>query len=89
MFGSGKAVSFAADLSRFSQVEDVVSKVQQLEPKIDILVPNAAATYGGPFESTPDSFVQKVLDLNVRSIFNLIRLMTPLLSAASKPGDPS
>lgn len=89
MFGLGKAISFAADLSKFSDVESVVQKIKAIEPKIDILIPNAAATYGGPFESTPDSFVQKVLDLNVRSIFNLIRLMTPLLSSASKPGDPS
>jgi len=44
------------------------------EEQIDILVANAGATWGGPFEPTPDWATKKVLDLNVRGIFNLVRL---------------
>ena len=54
-----------------------------------ILVCNAGATYGGPFEPTPDSFSQKILDLNVRGVFNLARLFTPLLASSATKDDPS
>jgi len=89
LFGPGKAIALAADLSKPEQVESVVAQIRSTEPAIHILIANAAATYGGPFESTPDSFVQKVLDLNVRSIFNLVKAMVPLLRAAAAPGDPA
>lgn len=70
---SGTAVGYAADLSKLSEIERLVGLLQS-EESIDILVANAAATWGGPFEPTPDWAVSKVLDLNVRSIFNLARL---------------
>lgn len=89
LFGPGKAIALAADLSKPEQVESVVAQIRSTEPAIHILIANAAATYGGPFESTPDSFVQKVLDLNVRSIFNLVKAMAPLLRAAAAPSDPA
>ena len=51
-----------------------MKKVQQTDDKLDILVCNAGATWGGPFEPTPDWSSKKVLDLNVRGVFNLARL---------------
>jgi NAD(P)-dependent dehydrogenase (short-subunit alcohol dehydrogenase family) len=51
-----------------------VRSVQDVESRVDILVCNAGATWGGPFAPTPDWATQKVLDLNVRGVFNLIRL---------------
>jgi NAD(P)-dependent dehydrogenase (short-subunit alcohol dehydrogenase family) len=51
-----------------------VREIQKEDDKLDILVANAGATWGGPFEPTPDWSSQKVLDLNVRGIFNLARL---------------
>lgn len=52
--------------------------------KVDILIANAGATWGAPFDTHPDSAFAKVMDLNVRSVFNLIRLSTPLLEKAAK-----
>ncbi|KAF2098445.1 NAD(P)-binding protein [Rhizodiscina lignyota] len=85
----GEAISIAADLSKPSEVERVVEHLKKTEEKIDILIANAAATWGGRFDETPDWAVAKVLDLNVRSVFNLVRLMAPLLEKAGKIGDPS
>jgi NAD(P)-dependent dehydrogenase (short-subunit alcohol dehydrogenase family) len=51
-----------------------VKKVQETDDKLDILVCNAGATWGGPFDPTPDWSSKKVLDLNVRGVFNLARL---------------
>jgi NAD(P)-dependent dehydrogenase (short-subunit alcohol dehydrogenase family) len=55
-------------------IERLVNEVKKTDEKIDILVANAGATWGGPFEPTPDWASQKILDLNVRGIFNLVRL---------------
>jgi NAD(P)-dependent dehydrogenase (short-subunit alcohol dehydrogenase family) len=52
----------------------LVKKVQETDNKLDILVCNAGATWGGPFDPTPDWSSKKVLDLNVRGVFNLARL---------------
>ncbi|KFZ22567.1 hypothetical protein V502_02877 [Pseudogymnoascus sp. VKM F-4520 (FW-2644)] len=86
---SGSAVGIAADVSKLSEIERLVREVNKLESKLGILVANAAATWGGPFEQTPDSSSIKVLDLNVRSIFNLVKLFVPSLEAAGTEQDPS
>ncbi|KAJ5629465.1 NAD(P)-binding protein [Penicillium herquei] len=85
----GKAIGIAANVAQVDEIERLVSEVQKLEPKLDILVANAGATWGGPFETTPDSRTQKVLDLNVRGTFNLARLFTPILESSGTKTCPS
>jgi len=79
----GRAVSFVIDISQIAGIEQLVSRVEETEDRLDILVANAAATWGGPFEPTPDASTLKVLDLNVRSVYNLIRLYVPQSSICS------
>ncbi|KAF7450137.1 hypothetical protein PtrM4_076130 [Pyrenophora tritici-repentis] len=71
---SGIAVGIAANVADTEDIERLVKKVQETEDSLDILVCNAGATWGGPFDSTPDWSSKKVLDLNVRGVFNLARL---------------
>lgn len=74
-----------ADLSKPSEVERFVKELSAVtNGKVDILIANAGATWGAPFDTHPDSAFAKVMDLNVRSVFNLIRLSTPLLEKAAK-----
>lgn len=70
----GKAIGIATNVADNAAVEALVEQVRQLEGRLDILVANAGATWGGPFATTPDWSSQKVLDLNVRGTFNLARL---------------
>jgi NAD(P)-dependent dehydrogenase (short-subunit alcohol dehydrogenase family) len=86
---SGTAVGIAANVARTEEIQRLVDEVRKREPKLDILVANAGASWGGPFEPTPDTSSQKVLDLNVRGVFNLARLFMPLLAAAGTARDPS
>lgn len=86
---SGKAVGIAANVADTKDIERLVKDIQKTDEKLDILVCNAGATWGGPFEPTPDWSSQKVLDLNVRGVFNLARLFTPMLEKAGTPEDPS
>jgi NAD(P)-dependent dehydrogenase (short-subunit alcohol dehydrogenase family) len=56
-------------------VKDVEAEVAKHGKKgVDILVANAASSWGGPFEDFEDWKSQKTLDLNVRGVFNLVRL---------------
>jgi NAD(P)-dependent dehydrogenase (short-subunit alcohol dehydrogenase family) len=71
---SGKAVGIAANVADTEAIEKLVKQVEETDGKLDILVCNAGATWGGPFEPTPDWSSKKVLDLNVRGVFNLARL---------------
>lgn len=77
----GKAIGVAANVADTEDIERLVKKVQETDDKLDILVCNAGATWGGPFEPTPDWSSKKVLDLNVRGVFNLARLYVHHLAA--------
>jgi len=86
---SGTAVGVAANVADTEDIERLVKKVQETHDKLDILVCNAGATWGGPFDPTPDWSSRKVLDLNVRGVFNLARLFAPLLERAGIRQSPS
>lgn len=66
-----------------------MSEVQKHTPHVDILLANAGATWGAPFDSHPDDAFAKVMDLNVKSVFNTIRLFAPLLQKGATAEDPS
>jgi NAD(P)-dependent dehydrogenase (short-subunit alcohol dehydrogenase family) len=85
----GRAVGIPANVAQEEDIKRLVREVQQHESALDILIANAGATWGGPFEPTPDWSSQKILDLNVRGVFNLARLFAPMLEAAGTPEDPS
>lgn len=57
--------------------------------KVDILLANAGATWGAPFDEHPDDAFSKVMDLNVKAVFTTVRLFAPLLQAAGTAEDPS
>jgi gluconate 5-dehydrogenase len=59
----------AADASDPAQVERVVAEAMQRLGKVDILVNNAGASWGAPAEEHPLEAWDKVMNLNVRSIF--------------------
>lgn len=57
--------------------------------RVDILLANAGATWGEAFDTHPDAAFAKVLDLNVRAVFNTVRLLAPLLRAGASREDPA
>lgn len=84
-----QAISIPADSSKVSEVERLVSEVSKTTSHIDILFANAGATWGEEFEKFPESAFDKVLDLNVKSVFFTIQKFFPLLSAKASLEDPS
>lgn len=63
------ASAIAADLSSEAEVQRFVQEAIGLLGHIDILVNNAGASWGAPAEDYPLEAWDKVMDLNVRSIF--------------------
>jgi NAD(P)-dependent dehydrogenase (short-subunit alcohol dehydrogenase family) len=59
----------AADAQDPAQVQRVIDEAQQRLGDIDILVNNAGASWGAPAEAHPLEAWDKVMNLNVRSIF--------------------
>ncbi len=59
----------AADASDPLQVQKVVDEAMQRLGRIDILVNNAGATWGAPAEDYPLEAWDKVMNLNIRSLF--------------------
>jgi NAD(P)-dependent dehydrogenase (short-subunit alcohol dehydrogenase family) len=59
----------AGDAADPAQVQRVVGETMQRLGRIDILVNNAGATWGAPAEDYPLEAWDKVMNLNVRSLF--------------------
>lgn len=51
-----------------------MKEVAKTTDHVDILFANAGATWGEEFDKHLDSHFAKVMDLNVKSVFNTIRL---------------
>lgn len=85
----GTCVSLPFDLSEMSGCEGLAAAVLEREEKVDILVNNAGATWGAPIDDFPEDGWDKVVDLNVKSVFFLTKLLLPALRAAGDADDPS
>jgi len=84
-----KAISVPADSAKIEGVQHLVNEVGKTTDHVDILFANAGATWGAPFDSHPDDAFAKVMDLNVKSVFNTIRLFAPLLQKKATVDDPA
>jgi NAD(P)-dependent dehydrogenase (short-subunit alcohol dehydrogenase family) len=69
----GKAVGIAANVASSEDIVRLVGEVDGLVGArgLSILVCNAGAAWGSKFEDAPPSSSVKILDLNVRGVFEL------------------
>ena len=86
---TGSAEGFGADLGSADGVVAAAEEVKKRTDKLHILCNNAGATWGADYETFPRSAWDKVMNLNVTSIFELTRDLTPLLEAAANDDDPA
>jgi len=84
-----KAISVPADSAKIEGVEYLVKEVAKTTDHIDILFANAGATWGEEFDTHPDAAFAKVMDLNVKSVFNTIQKFAPMLQKNASIDDPS
>ena len=80
----GTALACAGDATRAADVTTMVEATVRAFGRLDILVNNAGAAWGADFDEFPESGWDKVMDLNVKSLFFLTKaLAKPLRAAAS------
>lgn len=85
----GECIAIQSDLSTLDGVKAFADAVKEREPEIHILVNNAGASWGAPIDEYPESGWDKVMDLNVKSIFFLTQQLLPVLRAAGNQQDPA
>src|ERR1700745_182579 len=78
----GECIAIPADLSRMDEIERFAAEIHKREKKLDILVNNAGASWGAQFHEFPENGWDKVMDLNVKSVFFLTQRLLELLQAA-------
>jgi 2-deoxy-D-gluconate 3-dehydrogenase len=80
----GECIALPIDMSTNAGCEQLASEMTKREPKLDILVNNAGAAWGAEFDEFPENGWDKVMNLNVKSLFFLTKaLHKPLRAAAS------
>lgn len=80
----GECHAVASDLSQMDGIEAFASWVGEREEKIDILVNNAGAAWGQPIDEFTEDGWDRVMDLNVKSLFFTTQKFLPHLRAAAK-----
>jgi 2-deoxy-D-gluconate 3-dehydrogenase len=85
----GECIAIQSDLSTLDGVNQFADAVLAREGKLDILINNAGATWGAPIDEFPENGWDKVMDLNVKSIFFLTQRFLPALRAAGGKQSPS
>lgn len=85
----GEVHAVPADLSSEEDCRALIDAVAGREDRLHILVNNAGATWGAPFDEFPAGAFDKVLTLNVKAPFVLTQLARPLLEAAAVADDPA
>lgn len=84
-----KAVSAPADSATMEGIRSLVAQVRKHTDHVDILLANAGASWGESFDTHPDAAFAKVMDLNVKAVFNTIREFAPLLQKKASVENPS
>lgn len=85
----GEAFGIVADLADPAAANAFAAQFLQREPKLHLLVNNAGASWGAPFDEFPENGWDKIMDLNARSIFFLTQKLAPALRAAATEADPA
>jgi NAD(P)-dependent dehydrogenase (short-subunit alcohol dehydrogenase family) len=85
----GTCIPLAHDLGETREVHRLAEAVAAHEPKLDILINNAGATWGEQIDRYSESGWDKVMNVNVKAVFLLTQALLPLLRAAGKTDDPA
>ncbi|SNS14342.1 SDR family oxidoreductase [Pseudomonas segetis] len=85
----GTCHGIAANLATEEGVQALAQALGGKITQLDILVNNAGTTWGAPLESYPAKGWEKVMQLNVTSVFSCIQQLLPLLRKAGNSANPA
>jgi NAD(P)-dependent dehydrogenase (short-subunit alcohol dehydrogenase family) len=78
-----RVVGIPCDLSSVEGCKFLASEIAKHTDHLDILVNNAGAAWGAPYDEFPEAGWDRVMDLNVKSLFFLTQALTPLMRKAA------
>ena len=84
----GECIALPCDLSTAEGLQTLVTELMSREQHLDVLVNNAGAGWGANFGQFPEKGWDKVMDLNVKSLFFLTQALFPTLKAAATATRP-
>lgn len=84
-----RVIGIPGDVSTVEGCKALAAEIAKREDKLDILINNAGAAWGAPFEEFPESGWDKVMDVNVKGPFFLTQALYPLLKAAGTADRPA
>jgi len=87
--GPGTCYAIPANLSKDSECKRLAEEIAKKEQFVHVLVNNAGANWGEAMSTYPDAAWDRVLSLNVKSIFHLTRYLVPLLEAGTQNSSTS
>tara|TARA_B100000029_G_scaffold515545_1_gene623187 strand:+ start:1775 stop:2557 length:783 start_codon:yes stop_codon:yes gene_type:complete len=85
----GTCISLPADVSTPEGRATLITTLTQQNRPLHILVNNAGASWGAPYETYPESAFDKLFALNVSAAFFLTRDLTSLLQRSANATDPA
>jgi 2-deoxy-D-gluconate 3-dehydrogenase len=85
----GECIALPHDLSTVEGIDAFVGEVSEREDHVDILINNAGAAWGAPFDEFPESGWDKVMNINLKSVFFLTQKLAPLLRASASADQPA
>ncbi len=85
----GSCTSLPADLSTETECQRLANEIVAREDHLDVLVNNAGAVWGAPFEEYDEKAWERVLALNVKGVFHVTKFLRPLLDAKGTAQSPS
>ncbi len=85
----GECIALPSDLATNEGVSAFAAEIKDRESSIDILINNAGAAWGAKFDEFPEIGWDKVMDLNVKSLFFLTQALAPLLREGASTETPA
>jgi len=85
----GACISLPQDVSTVEGCQTLAKQYGEHESGLDILINNAGAAWGAPFDEFPEAGWDKVMDLNVKGLFFLTQALHGALkknASQEKPG---
>lgn len=76
----GKVEGIWPELSNYAQVKEVFDRIREKYGRIDILVNNAGVSESTPFTSYTEELFDKVMDLNVKGLYNCTRAVVDTMT---------
>ncbi|KAF2732902.1 NAD(P)-binding protein [Polyplosphaeria fusca] len=87
--GKGRASYIPADFYNEAEITKVAEELRRREGKLHVLVNNSGSNWGESYDTYPSKAWDRVLNLNLKRVFQLTQAVTPLLEAGATEGDPA